>query len=240
MVREFDPIALYFGDDYEITDKIRIRQPKLDDVIRIGEQRYYAIVHMLTGIPSDNKSALWDIGIDYMEISDLMYFHMMTCRMSAEDCGIFLPGVNLSKFGFYEADGIQFMYDEEADIKIDMRIHSIISKYICTLHGIKPKVEKAANDLTKQVLIEDDRSRKKRAAEKEYKSSLLPMVSSLRVLLGCSKNEIRDMGMAEFMDAIKRVQLVKSVEALTSAYYSGNIDTKKFDVKKLDYMRDLQ
>lgn len=59
-----DPIKLYFGDDYRLTDAITIRQPTLGDVIDIGEEQYFSVVQMLTAIPSDMKAPLWDVGID--------------------------------------------------------------------------------------------------------------------------------------------------------------------------------
>lgn len=240
MIREFDMLQLYFGDDVVVNDKITLRQPTIDDIIRIGESTYYSVVYALTSIPSDSKSALWDAGVDYMNISDLEYFHLATSGLSEEDCGIFLPGIDLSKFGLFEtSDGIVFMYDRDNDIKIDMYIHTIISKYVCSLHGIKKKVERAANEVTKRILIEDDRMRKESLQKKESTSTLLPLISSVRVVMGCTKEEIRRMGIAEFMDIVYRTQTIKSVDALTAAYYSGNIDTKKFDVKKLDWSRDI-
>ena len=44
MIREFDMLQLYFGDDVVVNDKITLRQPTIDDIIRIGESTYYSVV----------------------------------------------------------------------------------------------------------------------------------------------------------------------------------------------------
>ena len=50
---------------------------------------------------------------------------------------------------------------------------------------------------------------------------------------------IRGMTYYAFMDSVVRTQSNHSIEHLTAAYYSGNIDTSKFDVKKLDMFCDI-
>ena len=50
---EIDPLQLYFGDDYIINDKIKIKQAKIGDIVDFGEVKYFSVVHTLTAIPSD-------------------------------------------------------------------------------------------------------------------------------------------------------------------------------------------
>lgn len=75
---EFDELQAYFGEDYVVTDKIRVHSPTLGDVIKYGERRYYSLLYLLTAIPSDMKSYLFDAGIDYEEISDFDLFCSLT------------------------------------------------------------------------------------------------------------------------------------------------------------------
>ena len=239
MVSGFDRTALYFGNGYRINDKIELRQPTIGDIVRVGEERYFSTVHCLTSIPSDAKAALFDLGVDYEEISDLEFFQLMTLGLAPEDSEIFLPGIDFSKFEMRSGDVGLYMYDPDDDIVIDMHIHMIISQFVCMLHGIKKTPELAGNSYTKKILIEEDRDNKERAKGKPREDALFPLISSVRVCMRCSKEEILKMGAFEFMDVVYRTQTIEGVKSLTSAYYSGNLDTKSFDTKKLDAFRDL-
>ena len=54
------------------------------------------------------------------------------------------------------------------------------------------------------------------------------------------KNELKEVGIVEFMDSVKRLQTYESVRALMSGMYSGMIDTSKLNLKEeLNWMRDL-
>ena len=56
MSSNINELKLYFGDDYPINDYITLHQPKVNDVIEMGEADYYSTVYALTAIPSDMKS----------------------------------------------------------------------------------------------------------------------------------------------------------------------------------------
>ena len=54
------------------------------------------------------------------------------------------------------------------------------------------------------------------------------------------KSELKEVGIVEFMDSVKRLQTYESVKALMSGMYSGMIDTSKMDLnKELNWARDL-
>ena len=65
-----DRLQLYWGAPYVINANIIITPPKIKQIVDYGEQGYFSMIHTLTAIPSDMKSQLDDIGIDYEEISD--------------------------------------------------------------------------------------------------------------------------------------------------------------------------
>ena len=67
---DIDELQLYFGDDFIINDKIKIHQPTVDEIVRYGEQKYFSMVHTITAIPSDMKSQLDDMGLDYDKLKD--------------------------------------------------------------------------------------------------------------------------------------------------------------------------
>ena len=50
---DIDSLFLYFGDEYVINDKIKMKQPTIGDIVDYGEAAYFSMVHTLTAIPSD-------------------------------------------------------------------------------------------------------------------------------------------------------------------------------------------
>lgn len=72
---ECDELKIYRGRDIQITPKIIIAQPTLDQIERYGERRYFNAVHMLTSVGADLKWQLWDFNqIDYTTIEDYDVF----------------------------------------------------------------------------------------------------------------------------------------------------------------------
>ena len=54
-----DTARILFSDSFEITKLISVRHSTLGDVIRLGEERYFRILQLLTAIPSDEKFLLY-------------------------------------------------------------------------------------------------------------------------------------------------------------------------------------
>lgn len=72
---ECDELKIYRGGDIQITPKIIVTQPTLDEIERFGEKRYFNAVHTLTAVGADLKWQLWDYGkIDYTQIKDYDLF----------------------------------------------------------------------------------------------------------------------------------------------------------------------
>lgn len=72
---EVDELKIYRGADIQITPKITIVQPTLDQIEKFGERRYFNAVHTLTAVGADLKWQLWDMAqIDYTQIEDYDLF----------------------------------------------------------------------------------------------------------------------------------------------------------------------
>jgi len=72
---ECDELSIYRGRDVQITPKIIVMQPTLDQIERYGEKRYFSAVHTLTAVGADLKWQLMDyFGIDYTQIKDYELF----------------------------------------------------------------------------------------------------------------------------------------------------------------------
>ena len=98
---DVDELQLYFGDDYIINDNITIAQPLVGNVVDYGEGQYFSMVYSLTAIPSDMKSQLWDMGIDWCEMEDFELFMMLAPTLTVDRTSILFGDLDFSKCFFY-------------------------------------------------------------------------------------------------------------------------------------------
>lgn len=238
---DVDELQLYFGDDYVINDHIKITQPLVGGVVDYGEAQYFSMVHTLTAIPSDMKSRLWDMGLDWCEVDDFELFMMLAQTLTPDKTYILFGDIDFSKLRPFKnnQNGDIVLADKETGLVIDKMIYLRIMGYLRKLHNLKPKIEKAANKRTRQVLIDEDRQKILRAKEKPFKSYLLPLISSVKVKQGYTKDYVRKMGLYEFFDDVARMQLINNADHLLSACYAGTIDMKKINKSELNWMKEI-
>ena len=241
---EVDKLKLYFGDDIIINENIKLLQPTIGNIVEFGERRFYTVLHMLTCIPSDMKSELWDMNkIDWQTVDDFELFVMLTRDLKADDTKLFLGDIDLSKMEpcVNQQNGQLCLYNKESGIVIDKAIYIKIATYIREMFNIHPKIEKAKNKRTFNVLIEDDRFRKSLQKKEKYASHLLPLISSMLNSPGFKykKEELRNVGIVEFMDSVQRISTIVSTTALLQGMYSGMVDTSKIPKEQFNWLRDL-
>lgn len=240
---DFDELKLYFGDDIEINKYIKLRSPSVGDVAEYGEREYYSTLHLLTAIPSDMKSQLFDVGIDYEEISDFELFYLLTRNLTPEKTSIFLYDLDLSKMELVENPESKqaIMRASDSDVVIDELAYTKIAGCLRKIHGIVPKIEHAKNKTTKKILIELDRQRLAKLKDVPYKSSLKYLISAMMRYPGFKykTKELKQCSMYEFMDEVQGAQVYTSSIALLQGSYSGMVDTSKIDKKQFNWMRDL-
>ncbi len=78
---ELDELKIYRGSDIQITPKIIITQPTLDQIEKFGERKYFSAVHTLVSVGADMKWQLWDMGQDYTKINDYDLFIKLLWHM---------------------------------------------------------------------------------------------------------------------------------------------------------------
>lgn len=238
---DVDELQLYFGDDYVINDNIKITQPKIGQVVKYGEAQYFSMVHTLTAIPSDMKSQLWDMGLDWTEVEDFEFFMMLVQTLTPERTSILFGDLDFSQLRPFRnnQNGDIVLANKETGIILDKMIYLRIMSYLRKLHNIKPKVEKAANKMTKKILIEEDRQRILTAKDKPFKSYLLPLISAIKVKQGYTKDYVRNMGLYEFFDDVSRIQVVDHANHLLNGAYCGMADLRKVPKAEFNWMREL-
>lgn len=239
---EVDALQLYFGDPYIINEHISISQPLINDIVLYGERDYFSMVHTITAIPSDVKSMLWDqMGLDWNEVDDYELFMMMAQTLTQDKTSILFGSLDLSKMKPYrnkQNDGI-VLADVESGIVVDKMIYMRIVSYLRKLHNIKPKIERAANKMTKKILLDEDREKIRLSKDKPFQSYLLPMITSVKVKQGYTKDYVRNMGLNEFFTEVSRLQIIDQADHLLNGMYAGFADLSKVNKKLFDWMRPI-
>ena len=261
---EYDELKMYYGYPYWVTDKIQILQPTLGDIIEFGDTKFYSIVSTLCANTTSLRLQLWEMGIDWTKISDYELFIKLIGGFTPKDTFLIFGDLNLSWFKpFMKKDDesiilINIPRDEngkeipvyiEDAIIIDEFVYLKIVDYLRHMFDIHPKEERNVKGKTvKQWIIEEEKMKieneKKLNQDKKTKnkSFLYPLISSMVNHPGFKykKNELKEVGIVEFMDSVKRLQTYESVTALMSGMYSGMLDTSKLNLKEeLNWMRDL-
>lgn len=235
-------LALYFGDDYVINEYITITQPTIDQIVRYGEASYFSMVHTLTVIPSDMKSIIWDqMQLDWTKIEDFELFMILSQTLTPDKTGILFGDLDFSKlrpFNNNQNDEV-VLANKETGLIIDKLIYTRIANYLRKLHGITPKPEKAKGKRAKQAMIDEDRRIREFNKDKPFKSFLMPLISSLKVKQGYTKDYVRNMGLFEFFSDISRIQAIDSADHLLNGMYCGMADLSKIDKKNFNWMREL-
>ena len=239
-----EELKIYFsGYEYKVNDGISMISPTIGDIIEFGENEYFSTVHYLTCIPSDMISTLWDMGIDWEQLDDFDLFIMLTRTLSADDLKLVFTNLSLKdmEVQINPDNGEVILKNNETNQVVDRLAYQKIVTYLRKIHGIEPKVRKAGNQDTKNVLIMVDRDDKRKAAKEAEKhtSQLIPLISAMMRYPGFKykSNELKGCTLYEFMDTVKGASIYISSTSLLQGSYSGFCDTSKIDKKNFDWMR---
>lgn len=244
---DFDPLQLYFGEDYVINDQITIHQPCIQDFINYGEKNIYSTVAPFACNTTSYRVQLYDMGIDWNEISNIELFAFLIKTINHKYSKIIFGELDFSYFELFEkniGNSKQIiLYDKTHHIEINEEIRERMCRYIQFMFNIFPPEEEfTSNKVLKQDLINNDRQKQLiQNKKKKNASNLLSMISFCLNHPGFSykKNELREVGIVEFMDSVQRLQIYETTHALYGGMYSGFVDTTKIDKSQLNFMRDI-
>ena len=122
---EIDKLQLYFGDPYVVNENITILQPNIGQIMEYGEKKYYSMVHTITAIPSDMKSQLADMGLDYEQLEDFELFTMLAPTLQKESTSIIFGDIDFTKLKPYRnpQNDLIVLADKESGLVIDQLIY---------------------------------------------------------------------------------------------------------------------
>lgn len=251
---EFDKLQLYFAEPYIIRNEdengnaiseIKLLQPTIGDIVRIGESRFYNTLYIFILNTTSYRLQLWDMGQDWNKISDYELFCSLIKGANFEVTRTIFGDINFNDFDLYtkklkDDSQVMTLYNPKLNIEIDEETYTHIAQYLRTMFNIFPKVEKTKGKTTKEWLIEEEREKLNLRKDDESKSTLLPLISTYINHPGTKykSNELCEVGIFEFMDSIQRIQIYESTVAINHGMYSGMVDLKGVDKEAFNFMRE--
>lgn len=239
---EVDELSLYFGEPYVVNDYITITLPKIGEVVKYGERQYYSMIQTITAIPSDMKSQLFDMGLDWTQVEDFQLFMMLAPTLTKDKTYILFGDLDFQAMRPFQnkQNGAVVLFNPQTNAVIDELAYGKMHAYLCSAHNLTKKVEKAANEFTKKFMIEEDRQKIAYNQKQPYKSFLRPLISAVKCRMGYTLDYVKNMGLYEFMDDLNRLQVIVNADALLQGSYSGMVDTSKIPKKNFDWCRSIE
>lgn len=243
-----DRLALYFRQDYVLDDKIIIHQPTIGDILEIGEKEFFSTLKIFTTNTTEYRLPLWKMGIDWNKMSDFDLFITLASELKPNRTTKLLFGdIDFSSFvgkKFLTENGEKesLFYNYEEKIMFDEEKYLNMREYLRCMFNIHPKVEKVKGKEGKELVIWEETQKLKNKKENENDSTMLSLVSFYINHPGSKykTNELKEVGIAEFMDSIQRLQIYEYTSALHIGAYNGFTDTSNIDPEKFDFMRDIK
>lgn len=260
---KIDQGYLYFNDTFPITDKITIRKPSVLDIMNFkkgqpngGESGFYAMVYIFIGNTTYFKIPLWDNGIDWNKITDFEMFSTMVVGLTPSDTSLLFGDLDFSLFKRYpiqiqevntetgelESKESFVLYDSVNDIEITEIIYFKIRNYLRHMFGIFPETETGIKGKrVKKEIIEHDRWVAEKNSKDSSGSFLFPLISTCLNHPGFKyrKDELNQVGIVEFMDSVRRIQLYEQATATFKGMCSGFVDGSKVKPEQYDFMKEI-
>lgn len=242
-----DELKIYRGEDFVVSEYIKIHQPSLGEICDYGEKSYYYMIYSFTATPQSMKWQLWKSGIDYTEITPYQLFYNFLYKLySKERTSIIFGDLDFTKFQVKQRDDdgsvILCQVIDNVPVIIDEFTYNVIMDYLRQVHIVTKDESIPANNTTKMIFLEDAEEEYNRAKNQEYHSLFKNLISAMVNSEGFKYNhsQIWDIKINAFMDSVRRIPKIQNANLLLQSGYSGfGVDLKKIDKKQLDWQGEL-
>lgn len=247
---EFDKLQMYFGQPYTIdlenvNGSITIKMPTVGKVMIYGEKKFNETLSTFVTNTTSYRLALWDSGIDWNEISDFDLFCMIYNKIDPGAAALMFD-LDFQKFELKKVnvDGEDkiVLYDAGDDIEINEDVYQYMHQYLQEVFNIFPDEKITHNETMKEMFIKKDRAEFERQKNKpDGGSSIQALISSCVNHPGFKYklSELTELGIAEFYDSVKRLQVYESSTALMKGMYSGFVDSSKISADSYNFMKEF-
>lgn len=221
---------VFCGEDYVINDFITVKNPTVYKILReFGEERYFKTLQLFTIRPYDAQVFLFDLGVDYEDVDEFMFFAQNIMTVDQSETEIFTGDLDFKSFVFVEnpENGQLGIYNKEKDILIDRAIYYELVNYIRKINFIDPKPEfNPGNKITKKFLVDRMRRKIKKNQKKKFKSQIVNLLSSAVNSNGFKYDyeTVQSLHISQFFDAFYRLGKIMNYNQIMGGVYAGTIN----------------
>lgn len=243
---DFDRLQMYFRHPYiidleELDGIITVLQPSLGDLVRIGEKKFFGTLNIFISNTTSYRLILWRLGFDWNEMSDFQMFCIFCKLVDPEVAHLFFEDIDFKNLIFDESK--ECLRDEYSGIEINEEAYQHFHQYLQAMFNIYPE-EKITSDKTMKswFIKKDERElHNAEATEEKTSSSMLALISSCVNHPGFKyrASELEAIGVCEFYDSVKRLQIYENTTALLKGMCSGFVDSKKINPEDYNFMKEL-
>lgn len=242
----FDRLKMYFGEDYEIIKGIVISQPTIKDILEVGEENFYHSLSPFLYNSTSIRLFLWENQIDWNTIKDIEVFSYLIPTVKKKPLKLLFKNMDFEDFRLIsikekqdDEKSILALYSQEQNIILYEDDYMLIAEYIREMMNMHPKVEKAKGKTAKSWIIQEDKMNLQQR-KNDNTSTLLSLISSCINHPGFKYKlqELKEVGICQFMDSVKRIQKYETSTAALKGMYSGFVDVKSLDKELIDFMGD--
>lgn len=255
-VIEFDTLQMFCGEPYTIDldnapGKVVVYSPTIGDIINIGEKKFYQTLNIFVCNTTQYRAMLWDLHIDWNVFPDFYLFIMLMSQIDESVSKLLFGDLSFKKFEqTYKRKSEEseeeelILWDAEDEIEINADVYNHFSQYLRAMFALNIEEKITTDNTLKSWYITKD----KRAAENAEKLKKTDRSSNLQAIISSLINhpgfkyklsELKEVGVAEFYDSVKRLQIYEQSTALMKGMYSGFIDGSKLKPEDYNFMREL-
>ena len=253
----FDRLKMYFGDPYIIhvndaSNDLVVMQPTIGEVISFGEKEFYQTLYTFICNTTMYRLSLWNSGIDWNEISDFNLFCILYGGIDHKASKLIFPDLDFSKFQplSMAKDGKEelVLVDPESKYIIDENAYHHFSQYLRNVFNIFPEEKLTKDPVMKQWFIQKDKRALKREEEEMKKGKVKETYSIQPLISACINHpgfkhklqDLKNIGVCEFYDSVKRLQIYENSTALMKGIYSGFVNGKEINPENYNFMREIK
>lgn len=247
---KFNKLKMYFDDTYDIKG-IKVKQPKINDIITLGEDLFYSALSPFLYNSTLIRVPLWNAEprIDWTKIKDIEVF-MILFKTSDDHSYLqsLFPNLLLDDLELVllqdavkNMDRIYGLYSKSQNILIDEYLYMNIAEFFRELLNFHPKTERPKSKTAKQWIIQEEElnAATRKMQSTDNANQFLAMIAACETHPGFPYKieEIREMNLYHFMYCVQRLHIWESSHTLNiGAYFC---DTKKVDKKLFNFMREI-
>lgn len=214
----------------DILPNLTVRIPTVGEILE-DEAAYYSMISAFTASPFQYMVQLDDMGIDYTAVTDYELFKMLFPLYVQSDLSILFGDLNLTDFALYcdQQSDTKFLYSPGNQIIIDEHVYHDLADAIRKINMIEKVTTKPGNESARKYLLEKERKKQMRNAEKPYQPYLEKLVIAL--VNTCDfpydYDSCMNLSIYRFNQSFKQIQHKVVFDHTMIGIYAGTIDTSK-------------